>query len=112
MNAPSLGPWALLVIAGLLEIVWALGFKYVGEKSPFIIPVYVALIASFWLLIDALKQLPAGTAYAVWTGIGAVGVATIGMIFFREPATLVRIACIGFIVAGILGLKLTSDGGT
>lgn len=110
MNAPSLGPWALLVIAGLLEIVWALGFKYIGEKSPWIVPIYIALIASFWLLIDALKQLPAGTAYAVWTGIGAVGVAALGMIFFREPVTLVRIGCIALIVIGIIGLKVTHTG--
>lgn len=107
MSTQTLGPWGLLVIAGLLEIVWALGFKYVGEKSPWIVPVYIALIASFWLLVDALKQLPAGTAYAVWTGIGAVGVAVIGMIFFREPATLARIGFIALIVVGIAGLKLT-----
>ncbi|MFO1187607.1 MAG: multidrug efflux SMR transporter [Alphaproteobacteria bacterium] len=110
MNTSSLGPWSLLVVAGLLEVVWALGFKYVPEKSPWIVPVYIALIASFWLLVDALKQLPAGTAYAVWTGIGAVGVAVIGMVFFHEPATLVRIGCIALIVIGIGGLKLTHAG--
>lgn len=108
----AIGPWGLVIIAGILEIVWALGFKYVGEDAPFWqhAGVFVALIASFSLLIEALKVLPAGTAYAVWTGIGAVGVATIGIAFFKEPAALARIACIGLIVAGIIGLKLTSSG--
>jgi len=110
MGVFALSPWALIVIAGLLEIVWALGFKYVGDHAPFWQQaiVFSALILSFVLLIKALEILPAGTAYAVWTGIGAVGVATIGIIFFKEPATSARIICIGLIVAGIVGLKLTS----
>ncbi len=106
----SFGPWFLVLIAGVLEIIWALGFKYVADDAPIWqhAIVYAALITSFVLLIEALKILPAGTAYAVWTGIGAVGVAILGIIFFKEPATLTRIGCIGLIVAGIIGLKMTS----
>ena len=107
----TLGPWMLVLIAGILEIVWALGFKYVGRDAPLWqhLIIFTALIASFALLIEALKVLPAGTAYAVWTGIGAVGVAAIGIAVFKEPATLARIACIGLIVAGIIGLKLSTS---
>lgn len=110
MNLDTVHPWTLIVIAGLLEIVWALGFKYVPENASWVVHtiVYVALIASFVLLIDAMKQLPAGTAYAVWTGIGATGVAVLGMLFFREPVTLARCAFIALIVAGIIGLRLSS----
>jgi len=110
-QSPLYGPWAVLLIAGVLEIVWALGFKYVGDNAPLWqhAVVLAALITSLALLTEALKVLPAGTAYAVWTGIGAVGVALIGIAFFREPATVARIVCIGLIVAGILGLKLSSS---
>jgi quaternary ammonium compound-resistance protein SugE len=105
----AVGPWTLLILAGLLEIVWALGFKYVRDGSPLAIRagVFCALISSFVLLVTALRQLPAGTAYAVWTGIGASGVAILGMLFFREPATVSRIVFIGCIIIGIVGLRLT-----
>ncbi len=105
-----MNPWILLFIAGLLEIVWALGFKYVGQGSPWwhYSLVYSSMGASFFLLIQALKVLPAGTAYAVWTGTGAVGVAIIGILFFNEPSSIIRIACIALIVAGIVGLKLSA----
>lgn len=104
------GPWIVLLIAGTLEIVWALGFKYVGEDSPLWqhLVVFLALISSLALLTEALKVLPAGTAYAVWTGIGAVGVAIIGIFFFDEPANWARLLCIGLIVAGIVGLKIST----
>jgi len=111
MSVDTTQPWTLIVIAGFLEIVWALGFKYVPEDAPWFAQavVYIALIASFILLSDAMKQLPAGTAYAVWTGIGATGVAILGMLFFREPVTLLRCAFIALIVVGIIGLRFSGD---
>ena len=102
--------WLLLLAAGLLEVVWAIGLKYtVGftKLVPSIITI-AAMIASVWLLALALKGIPVGTGYAVWTGIGAVGTAILGIALFGEAASLARIACIGLIVAGILGLKLVS----
>lgn len=102
--------WVYLVIAGLLEIGWAVGLKYTEGWSklyPSLITL-VLMIASFQFLSMALKTLPIGTAYAIWTGIGAVGTAILGMLFFDEPRDLVRILCILLIVAGIIGLKLTS----
>lgn len=109
IDGVNLGPWMLVFIAGLLEIAWALGFKYVGDDAPWFLQlaVYAALVASFFLLIAALKALPAGTAHAVWTGIGATGVAVLGMVFFREPATLVRVGFIALIVIGVIGLRLS-----
>jgi quaternary ammonium compound-resistance protein SugE len=106
----GVAPWTLVVLAGLLEIVWAIGFKYVREDAPFILHagVFAALAMSFILLVAALRQLPAGTAYAVWTGIGASGVAIVGMIAFGEPATPARIIFIGLIIAGIVGLRLAA----
>ncbi|MFO1322960.1 MAG: multidrug efflux SMR transporter [Burkholderiales bacterium] len=100
--------WLVLIAAGLLEIVWAIGLKYAeGFTRPWpSLVTLVAAAASFWLLAVAIRVLPVGTAYAAWTGIGAVGTATLGMILFREPATAARIACIVLIVAGIAGLKL------
>ena len=100
--------WAMLVAAGVLEIVWAIGMKYSAgftRLGPSIVTI-VAAIGSFWLLTLAVKVLPVGTAYAAWTGIGAVGAAVLGMILFKEPATAARIFCIVLIVAGIAGLKL------
>lgn len=105
--------WMLLLVAGLLEVVWAVGLKYtVGftRLMPSVITI-VAMIASVWLLALALKGIPVGTGYAVWTGIGAVGTAILGIVLFNEAATLARLACIGLIVAGIFGLKLVSNGG-
>ncbi|MCE2998705.1 MAG: quaternary ammonium compound efflux SMR transporter SugE [Betaproteobacteria bacterium] len=104
--------WLLLLAAGLLEVVWAIGLKYTEGFSrplPSVITV-AAMIASFWLLALALKSIPVGTGYAVWTGIGAVGTAILGIVLFSEPATAARLACIALIVAGILGLKLVSGG--
>jgi len=98
----------VLVAAGLLEIVWAIGLKY-ADGFTRLTPSLVTLVAaagSFWLLALAIKVLPVGTAYAAWTGIGAVGTAVLGMVLFGEPATAARLACIAVIVAGIVGLKL------
>ena len=103
-------PWLLLFVAGLLEVGWAIGLKYTdGFTRPLPTVLTVAsMIASVALLGLALKSLPVGTAYAVWTGIGTVGTAILGMALFGDPATPLRLACIGLIVAGILGLKLVS----
>ena len=102
--------WLYLVFAGLLEIVWAVGLKYSeGFSKPLpSVVTGVALVASFWLLALALKQIPLGTGYAVWVGIGAVGAAVLGMVLFDESVSLARIGCMVLIVAGIAGLKLTS----
>ena len=102
--------WIYLVLAGLLEIVWAVGLKYSeGFTKPLASTVTgLALVASFWLLALALKEIPLGTGYAVWVGIGAVGAAVLGMVLFDESVSLARIGCIALIVAGIAGLKLTS----
>ena len=102
--------WVWLVLAGLLEVVWAVGLKY-SEGFTRLVPsvvTAVAAAASFWLLAVALKHIPLGTGYVIWVGIGAVGTALVGMWLFQEPATAARLVCIGLIVAGIVGLKLTS----
>ncbi len=100
--------WVYLFIAGLFEVVWAIGIKYTQGWTrllPAILTV-LSMIASFYFLSLALKQLPLGTSYAAWTGIGTVGTVILGMVLFREPADLLRILCIILIVAGIIGLKL------
>lgn len=105
--------WILLFIAGLLEVVWAIGLKYADGFSrplPAVITI-AAMIGSVWLLALALKEIPVGTGYAVWTGIGAVGTAILGIVLFSEAATVARLGCIALIVAGIIGLKLVSNGG-
>jgi quaternary ammonium compound-resistance protein SugE len=102
--------WTYLIIAGLLEIIWAIGLKYTEGFSklvPSVITI-IAMIASVVFLAIALKTIPVGTGYAVWTGIGAVGTAILGIVLFAEPATAARIGCIALIVAGIIGLKIAS----
>ena len=103
-------PWVYLIIAGLFEVVWAIGLKFtVGFSKP--VPTLItvtAMIASFAFLALALKTIPVGTGYAVWTGIGAVGVAVIGMVWLGESREVLRILCIVLIVAGVLGLKLVT----
>ncbi|HEY0008311.1 MAG TPA: quaternary ammonium compound efflux SMR transporter SugE [Tepidisphaeraceae bacterium] len=101
-------PWLLLTLAGLLEIGWAIGLKYThGFTRPLPTALTIAcMILSFALLGSALKTLPVGTAYAVWTGIGTVGTAILGIAFFGEPANALRLLCIGLIVLGIIGLKV------
>jgi len=102
--------WIYLIIAGLLEIAWAIGLKYTEGWTRIVPSVLTAagMIASFYFLSMALKTLPIGTAYAIWTGIGTVGAAILGIILFDEPRDFLRILCILLIVAGIAGLKLTS----
>jgi quaternary ammonium compound-resistance protein SugE len=99
--------WAYLFVAGLFEVTWAIGLKYAEGFTrlvPSVITV-VGMILSVVLLGLALRELPVGTGYAVWTGIGTVGAAILGMILFQEPATATRLGCIALIVAGIVGLK-------
>jgi quaternary ammonium compound-resistance protein SugE len=100
--------WFYLVLAGLLEIGWAIGLKYtVGFTRMWPSAATVAaMIASFFLLSLSLKAIPMGTAYAVWTGIGAAGTALLGMVYFSEPREVARIVCLVMIVAGTVGLKL------
>ena len=100
--------WIILFIAGLFEIGWAVGLKFTeGFTRPIpIILTGISLVASMGLLGWAVKSLPLGTAYAVWTGVGAVGTAIVGILLFKEPATAGRLVCLALIVSGILGLKL------
>jgi quaternary ammonium compound-resistance protein SugE len=102
--------WTILVVAGLLEIGWAAGLKYsngLSRPGPAVATI-ATMIASMWLLAVAVRSLPVGTAYAVWTGIGTVGTAIVGIAMLGEPPTLARVICIGLIVTGIVGLKLVS----
>ncbi len=102
--------WTVLVLAGILEIGWAIGLKYTDGFTRWLPSALtiVAMAGSMWLLALALRSIPIGTAYAVWTGIGAAGTAVLGIILFAEPATALRLASIGLIVAGIAGLKLAA----
>ena len=105
--------WILLISAGLLEIIWVVALKY-SEGFTKLWPSLIFGVtawASFALLAQAIKVLPMGTAYAVWTGIGAVGVAIVGMVWFGESASLIRLSCILLIVVGIAGLKLSTSAG-
>ena len=102
-------PWIVLVIAGLFEVGWAIGLKYTEGFTrlwPSVGPV-AAMVFSVVLLGWAMRTLPVGTAYAVWTGIGAVGTVILGIVLFQEPATVARLLCVAMILAGIVGLKLT-----
>ena len=102
-----MSPWALVVVAGLMETGWALGLTYSEGFTRFWPSVVTILgaLASFWLLSAAMKDLPVGTAYAVWVGIGAVGTAIAAVVFLGEPVSLLRVAGILLIVAGIAALK-------
>lgn len=102
--------WIWLGVAGLLEICWAVGLKYTDGFSRLWPTVFTValMIASFWCLAQAVRGLPLGTSYAIWTGIGAVGTAILGIILFKEPVTAARISCIVVIIGGIVGLKLTA----
>jgi quaternary ammonium compound-resistance protein SugE len=102
-------PWLWLIVAGLLEIAWAVGLKYADGFSK-LVPsavTVVLMLASFGCLAQAVKGLPLGASYAIWTGIGAVGTAIAGIVLFKEPATAARLSCMVLIVAGIVGLKFT-----
>ena len=103
--------WIYLFIAGLFEVVWAIALKYsqgFTKLVPSIITI-VGMMISFYLLSLATKTLPIGTAYAVWTGIGALGTVILGILFFNEPINFLRILFMFFILLGILGLKITSS---
>lgn len=102
--------WIFLLLAGLLEIGWAVGLKYTAGFTRLVPTVLTvgSMVASVALLGLAMRSLPLGTAYAIWTGIGTVGTVILGIVLFSEPATAARIGCIALIVAGIAGLKLTA----
>ena len=104
--------WYLLLVAGLFEVVWAVGLEYSDGLSKPVTTAgtVLALVVSMVLLAKAVENLPVGTAYAVWTGIGAVGTAALGVVLFDEPASLARITFISVIVVGIAGLHLSSGG--
>ena len=103
--------WIVLVVAGVFEVVWAIGLKTTDGFTRLwpSVGTAAAMIVSVVLLAWAMRTLPVGTAYAVWTGIGAVGTVILGIALFGEAATLARLACVGLIVAGIVGLKLVTD---
>jgi quaternary ammonium compound-resistance protein SugE len=103
--------WVYLIVAGLFEIGWATGLKYTDGFTRVWPSVWTAasMALSVWLLAVALRSIPIGTGYAVWTGIGAAGTALAGMVLFGESRQFTRIVCIGVIMAGILGLKLTTE---
>ena len=102
--------WTYLVIAGAFEIAWAIGLKYTEGFTRLwpSVGTVAAMIASFAFLSEALKTIPVGTGYAVWTGIGAAGTAALGMVLFGESRDLLRIVCITMIAVGLVGLKLSS----
>jgi quaternary ammonium compound-resistance protein SugE len=103
--------WAYLLAAGLLEIVWAIGLKFSkGFREPVASSItLIALAASMWLLALAARELPIGTAYGVWVGIGALGTALAGIFWLGEPVSLLRVLCLAGLLASIVGLKLTSS---
>ena len=102
--------WVTLFVAGLVEVAWAVGLKYTAGFTRLWPSVLTAAggLLSFVLLARATKDLPIGTAYAVWTGIGVIGTATLGMVLFHESRDWLRLACIALIVAGIAGLRVAS----
>ena len=106
--------WVVLFIAGLFEVGWAVGLKYTEGFTRLWPTVFtaVSLVASMGLLGVAVRSLPLGTAYAVWTGIGAAGTVALGIFLFKEPATVARLLCVGLILAGIVGLKLVTPSST
>jgi len=103
--------WIYLLVAGLFECGWAIGLKYTDGFTKLIPSLLTvsAMAISFWLLSIAMKTIPVGTAYAVWTGIGAVGVAILGMVLLDESRDIMRVICLLLIVSGIVGLKLVSS---
>jgi quaternary ammonium compound-resistance protein SugE len=104
--------WLILLLAGLFEVAWAVGLKYTEGFTKLwpSLGTGVAMLVSIWLLAVAMKDLPLGTAYGVWVGVGAVGTAILGIFLFNEPANAGRLASLALIVAGIIGLKLATPG--
>ncbi|MGB3269816.1 MAG: quaternary ammonium compound efflux SMR transporter SugE [Rhodanobacter sp.] len=102
--------WIYLLLAGLFEVVWAIGLKYTDGFSRLwpSVGTLAAMAVSIVLLAMAVKTLPIGTAYAVWTGIGALGAVALGIVLFGDPATPMRLACVALVLVGIVGLKLTA----
>ncbi|MDZ4820173.1 MAG: multidrug efflux SMR transporter [Planctomycetota bacterium] len=102
--------WIYLLVAGVLEVLWALGLKYTDGWTKPIPTVFTLLImvASFYCLAQAVREIPIGTGYAIWTGIGAAGTAIVSVFLFNEPITIWRAACLLLIVGGIVGLKVTA----
>ena len=103
--------WLVLLCAGILEVVWAVGLKYTEgftKLTPSVITL-AAMLGSVVLLAHAMRTLPMGTAYAVWVGIGAVGAVIMGIMLFDEPVTILRLGSVGLVIAGIIGLKLASS---
>ena len=100
--------WIYLLIAGFFEIGWAIGLKLSEGFSHFYISLFtiIGMIASYYFLALAIKNIPLGTAYAVWTGIGTIGTVVLGIILFKEPVSFIRFVCIALIIMGITGLKL------
>ena len=109
MIRPNLS-WLILIVAGLFEVAWAIGLKFTeGFTRPlWTIATLACMIVSVWLLGVAMKTLPVGTAYAVWVGVGATGTVLLGILLLDEPASVLRLASVGLIVAGIIGLKLAA----
>ncbi|MGJ3704134.1 quaternary ammonium compound efflux SMR transporter SugE [Variovorax sp. AFSI2.2] len=103
--------WVVLLVAGLLEMGWAIGLKYTEGFTKLwpSVGTAISMVLSVVLLGWAMRTLPVGTAYAVWTGIGAVGTVVLGIVLFQEPSNAARLICVGLIIAGILGLKFTSQ---
>ena len=102
--------WVYLFIAGIFEIVWAIGLKYTNGFTrlwPSVVTV-VGMIISFYFLSQATKVLPIGTAYTIWTGIGAAGAVILGIVLFGEPKTVLRFVFLAFVITGIIGLKVTA----
>lgn len=106
--------WIYLIIAGIFEISWAVGLKFSHGFTQILPAIFtvVCMVLSFYFLALALKSLPLGTAYAIWTGIGTIGTVILGIILFREPVTVLRLVCIALIICGITGLKLLTTSNT
>ena len=102
--------WIYLLVAGLFEVVWAIGLKYTEGWTRLwpSVGTLAAMVVSFWCLSQSLRSIPIGTGYAIWTGIGAVGAAALGILLFGDSASWPRLLCIGLIVAGVIGLKIVS----
>ncbi|MES2353588.1 MAG: multidrug efflux SMR transporter [Pseudomonadota bacterium] len=103
--------WAVLLLAGFFEVAWVIGLKYTAGYTRLLptVLVVIAMVISVWLLEIATRTLPLGTAYAVWSGIGAVGTIVVEMIFFNEPVNMPRLICLSIIIIGIVGLKLVTS---